>query len=68
MASRTMGPVRARIHDVWERSDGRMSTAKIEAAGLPLECPGCEDGIEYWADSDGIWLDCACDSGYIFTV
>jgi len=31
----------------------------------PAECTHCGDTITYYRDDEGLWAECACDSGYV---
>jgi hypothetical protein len=32
---------------------------------LPDICTACDEHITYTRDIDGLWMECACDMGYV---
>lgn len=42
-----------------------MGSREAAARNLPDECTGCHEGITYWADPEGTWMECGCDAGYL---
>lgn len=44
---------------------GRMSPAEMRAARIPEECRRCGDWNVAYRDPDGVWVECACDAGYV---